>query len=1828
MEFLQEVFKFNNRVWEKELQLEDLPSLSGLSAQSLTKGVLEEFEYDVTKDFNSVFEAAPVLPRPLPSYIPCAQEEVGHHEGEDVALSSAPQNYRFIHLESLIAEVRAAAPGCKVVPRPGVTEDMRRLSQLRLLYLKAREYSDIHYILYLEKQKSADKNAQLITFLTMGVTAILYVFGTSYMVLVASISALVTIYVSTLNSWSQFKKYEEEAQAHKSAFRGFESIADRIGASLDTVRSVSSEMNKDLKGLLVMQPPSQRAQQSPGLSRKLYAMLVPQSVKTWISSRTKQTDFFAIALNDGDGADNNELANNPLYVQYRKVRAVLDFVLLVMDESSATSKIHRNITGLRSSPPHNPNARTTVNEDGKRSATSSAAVASKSIALETRKFTDAAHIAAHHVEAVRAGTADEESVSRIKGVLKEQHTQLGKTFEEEDEKIAAVLAAEECRVNGEMITCLKSMMLEQLPVDIFNYFENMHTVLARVFTDPEEIRKIEEDGTMSETKKLDCRIEAIERRLHSATMATANDHDEDGGEARALRVIRKITELKSHRSSDNGGSRGGDAAAAANDDDDDGGSGGSAVISAITDPIIKLYLYYVPQSLAKILRVAAVVGNCPELKEWGILQASGGLSADQLEAKKRGIVKHMVTRGLASVKAKLVLAVAKILHDHFISPLVGGDDCDDSSGARSAATALAELREKMKASALTLNQQRDIVNLFQLTRSSRNLRDLIMTPSISPTKERNVASNKGVRASWQLGSVQRANRKVIDVANLDYFSDQVGNQVIIRSSVEDGDDAAVAEIRTIIGLGSIILDQPLHSNMPSGTHIMPATTFMHALEALADENQFCKDIPLVGVVLSARRLMHQILFNTVEAASVHEDLLQQEGRLAGLMLWKKCLSLQEAALKSCLAEMKRLVHKSGSKVANKGKSLVGSECFDELAQSVERELSADTIAMVGNSLAVNPIAMLYMSSPQRLTDLLTSESAADAGDHYGIRDALELFGVRTLLNQGLKDKSAVSAAVKSQLQDPSKLLSLLADTKLAKKDRVWNEAKGLLISLPAIITTFVVQHGADTLGGERAFSHPTTLVRSLLCGASAKAEVKSLLDELKPFLAFFLAPSVKSVLSIYSEVFFGRRRDGEKGGGVDTTLRRCIVKNFSRVGKVADAESGMPGYLNNIEAATGTVDEIFTSFFHKKSIIGETLFRELIPYMKEELTGRTHQLLDLPEVIKSDAVPALLRSGFLDTEEVSATAWKEIIAAGIADESTVEKKKKQKDGGGKVGAFILDEMQRAERSAADGAKMTGKLWRVVAKALTRRLGAIATMGDVKTLFQALPADALYLIGGPMLGAIAASFDHFATTLRSVNQQSISSFMQDPLTALQKAEKLVVSGAKKAGNMAVDEVKRRLAEDGDDVASSISTNGKLQVIYRRSIEYSAAHQILAQKNRALHHILSFLTLCSATATSLLLFSSSNSDNEAAAETAQTNDTGETWGSLAASVTTMLTITKDFMNLSDVSNAHEDSALAYLDLVHRVKYLLVKQSEDDQNAEYMDISSRFYEVRQMGLALPLPKLMDAYLKPRETGEGADEPFFEVIIDDSLRFEHFAKSWFPRGRTGKRHPLQDYAALFIREFIDKSGISRAITNVIYACMAPRYGCSAKGGRTSNRILPVFMEEEVASDNNNSRSANDNNHKSIEARYLSQETKEKLWELQFLDKFDSIEAEFSSAESSMPPVPYDSLAEYYNFISWRSILRHAKREFPLMAPRRRSSSNDDDYAFHDNDDDDTSGGTFNALPLEARDNLFNTAEFIGKTRAERMLLMLHRMFCMSAEYVLLPSPNLYYSLFFLSCQ
>ena len=107
---------------------------------------------------------------------------------------------------------------------------------------------------------------------------------------------------------------------------------------------------------------------------------------------------------------------------------------------------------------------------------------------------------------------------------------------------------------------------------------------------------------------------------------------------------------------------------------------------------------------------------------------------------------------------------------------------------------------------------------------------------------------------------------------------------------------------------------------------------------------------------------------------------------------------------------------------------------------------------------------------------------------------------------------------------------------------------------------------------------------------------------------------------------------------------------------------------------------------------------------------------------------------------------------------------------------------------------------------------------------------------------------------------------------------------------------------------LTANEKLQVVLRRSLEYTAAHEMSGQQFQQQHLIFSFLTLTSATATSLLLFSSSNSENEDASSASNTNSTGATWGSLAANITAALTIFKDAANLSAQANRHYDTALA--------------------------------------------------------------------------------------------------------------------------------------------------------------------------------------------------------------------------------------------------------------------------------------------------------------------------------
>ena len=167
-----------------------------------------------------------------------------------------------------------------------------------------------------------------------------------------------------------------------------------------------------------------------------------------------------------------------------------------------------------------------------------------------------------------------------------------------------------------------------------------------------------------------------------------------------------------------------------------------------------------------------------------------------------------------------------------------------------------------------------------------------------------------------------------------------------------------------------------------------------------------------------------------------------------------------------------------------------------------------------------------------------------------------------------------------------------------------------------------------------------------------------------------------------------------------------------------------------------------------------------------------------------------------------------------------------------------------------------------------------------------------------------------------------------------------------------------ADDDDDDDEQLCANEKLQVILRRSLEYSAAHQLSGQQFESQHLILSFLTLISATACSLLLFTSSNQSNEKASSASDTNMFGATWGSFAANITALLTIIKDAANLSSQASRQREY------LTHLFTGLSIfDQTDCGRQRGGAQEPPHTFQIRYNSSSLPLPKLMDFFLKPHE-------------------------------------------------------------------------------------------------------------------------------------------------------------------------------------------------------------------------------------------------------------------------
>lgn len=146
-------------------------------------------------------------------------------------------------------EVKCAAPGRVLEPKQGVTPVVRKLARLRLLYLKGREFSDVNKILYNRKMRHLNWLKTFNSLLVAAVTGMMFFFDNSEP-WVTFTAAMIAVFVSTLNSWIQFKRLEDDAQEHDAASKRFQDICTQIRASVATVsEELAENMEKDVAGL-------------------------------------------------------------------------------------------------------------------------------------------------------------------------------------------------------------------------------------------------------------------------------------------------------------------------------------------------------------------------------------------------------------------------------------------------------------------------------------------------------------------------------------------------------------------------------------------------------------------------------------------------------------------------------------------------------------------------------------------------------------------------------------------------------------------------------------------------------------------------------------------------------------------------------------------------------------------------------------------------------------------------------------------------------------------------------------------------------------------------------------------------------------------------------------------------------------------------------------------------------------------------------------------------------------------------------------------------------------------------------------------------------------------------------------------------------------------------------------------------------------------------------------------------------------------------------------------------------------------------------------------
>ena len=392
--------------------------------------------------------------------------------------------------------------------------------------------------------------------------------------------------------------------------------------------------------------------------------------------------------------------------------------------------------------------------------------------------------------------------------------------------------------------------------------------------------------------------------------------------------------------------------------------------------------------------------------------------------------------------------------------------------------------------------------------------------------------------------------------------------------------------------------------------------------------------------------------------------------------------------------------------------------------------------------------------------------------------------------------------------------------------------------------------------------------------------------------------------------------------------------------------------------------------------------------------------------------------------------------------------------------------------------------------------------------ESFPDEVLIALSGSGMGAAAQAKKALFP------KDAMEDIRKDPLGAIlnRGGGAAMMTLGKKASDAFNDPEKSQGA-----VNSRMSVNLKLQILLRRTSEYSMLHLLWGQQLDNINSVLGFLSILLSILTSLVLFSG--------------DERGI--GAYLASSATLINSINHVFRFAEAMTENYRVSRSYKSIAQKCTYYLLIDI-NAQEQQYLILATEFYNTKVSAPFVPPPKSLKYFFKDER-----QQKMFTVIEDDSVELRDYVE-FLPIYMRPLAVPLANFIDGSYQKLLSVFCYKPAPDPVITVAEeeAKKAYVHREFGDTSPRLdeaLSTPFDDDFV----------------LKEHFIEGSIFSELQDIQLVDRTDTIEATFNSAVQAMPVIPRPLDQEKYKFITIRALMHEPR----MMAHAKDAMGSDMKY-------------------------------------------------------------------------